>query len=291
MKLTPLHPLFAAQADEIDLNRPVTEEQAEQVHQAMNQYAVLVFRGQDLDDDQHMAFALALGDTETSRATVDVSDHRLKHQRMNDISNIGTDGRLLARDSRRRMFNLGNRLWHTDSSFKPTPAKYSLLYAHQVPESGGDTEFADMRAAWDGLDEDMRNRASGLVARHSLLYSRARLGWHGFTEEEKAGFEPVPQRLVRRHPGSGRLSLYLASHIGEIDGWPVAEAMIFISDLVEHATRPEYVYRHKWQQGDLVIWDNRCTMHRATAFDDVHQPRDVRRVTLRDSAPTLDQPL
>jgi alpha-ketoglutarate-dependent 2,4-dichlorophenoxyacetate dioxygenase len=291
MKLSPLHPLFAAQAEDIDLTEPVSGELIEQIHQAMNQYAVLVFRGQHLTDDQHMTFAQALGTVEAGRATVELTDHRLKHERMNDISNIGSDGKLLAPDSRRRMFNLGNRLWHTDSSFKPTPAKYSLLYAHAVPETGGDTEFADMRAAWDGLDAARQERALGQVARHSLLYSRARLGWHGFDEEEQAKFAPVPQRLVRRHPGSGRLSLYLASHIGAIDDWPVAEAMIFVSDLVEHATQRQYVFRHQWQQDDLVMWDNRCTMHRATAFDDVNQPRDVRRVTLTDSAPTLKQPL
>lgn len=291
MKLTPLHPLFAAQADGLDLRDPLNDERVHDIHQAMNQYAVLVFRGQQLTDEHHVAVGEALGTLEASRATVDLSDHRLSHQQMNDISNIGSDGELLAADSRRRMFNLGNRLWHTDSSFKPTPARYSLLYAHRVPAEGGDTEFADMRAAWDALDSRRQALAMGKVAMHSLLYSRARLGWHDFTEEERQRYDPVPQRLVRRHPESGRLSLYLASHIGGIGDWPVAEAMIFVSDLVEHATQPQFVFRHRWQNGDLVMWDNRCTMHRATAFDDATEPRDVRRVTLQDVAPTLAQPI
>ncbi|MGB7301376.1 MAG: TauD/TfdA family dioxygenase [Burkholderiaceae bacterium] len=291
MKLTALHPVFAARIDGINLRHPLSPAMVARIHQGMNDYAVLVFRDQDLTDEHHLAVGQALGEIETSRATVDETDHRLQHNNMNDISNIGSDGKLLAADARRRMFNLGNRLWHTDSSFKPTPAKYSLLYAHHVPAAGGDTEFADMRAAWDALDKPMRQRLDGLVAMHSLLYSRARLGWHDFNEQERAKFKPVPQRLVRRHEGSGRLGLYLASHIGEIQGWPVAEAMIFVSDLVEHATRPGFVFRHQWKKGDLVIWDNRCTMHRATAFDDVNEPRDLRRVTLQDSAPTLAQPI
>jgi alpha-ketoglutarate-dependent 2,4-dichlorophenoxyacetate dioxygenase len=291
MQFTALHPLFAARFDGFDLREPMTADRIEQVHQAMNRFAVVLFRGQQLTADQQMAFGEALGPVETSRATVNAEDHRLKHSLMNDISNLASDGSLLARDSARRFFNLGNRLWHTDSSFKSTPAKYSLLYAHDVPEGQGDTEFADMRAAYDALDQSVRDKLTDQVAMHSLLYSRALLGFHDFSDEEQVQFQPVPQRMVRRHPGSGRLGLYLAAHIGDIKGWEVPEAMIFVRELIEHATRREFVFRHQWRNGDLIIWDNRCTMHRATPFDDVNQVRDLRRVTISDYAPTLEQPV
>jgi alpha-ketoglutarate-dependent 2,4-dichlorophenoxyacetate dioxygenase len=165
------------------------------------------------------------------------------------------------------------------------------LLSRSVPPEGGETEFADMRAAWDALPSTMQARVKDLVCWHSLLYSRAQLGFHGFNDEEKKQFEPVPQRLVRRHAGSGRLSLYLSAHIGRIEGWLVPEAMVFIRDLVEHATRREFVFRHEWRVHDLVMWDNRCTMHRGLAYDDLKYQRDMRRVTLADSAPTLAQAL
>ncbi len=289
LTLKPLHPLFVAEATGIDLRQPVSPELAAEVHRAMDRYAVLVFPGQDIDDDQQIAFGRALGTLEPTRAVVDAHKHRLKHQEMNDISNLDTDGRLLAADDRRRMFNLGNRLWHSDSSFKATPALYSMLHGRVIPPEGGETEFADMRAAWDALPPKMQVKLRDLVTRHSLLYSRGILGFTEFTEEERKQFAPVRQRLVRRHPGSGRLSLYLSSHIGEIEGWPKPEAMALIRDLIEHATQREFVYRHQWRQYDIVMWDNRCTMHRARAYEDTTYPRDMRRVTLQDVAPTLEQ--
>ncbi|MBX5453655.1 MAG: TauD/TfdA family dioxygenase, partial [Acidobacteriia bacterium] len=206
-----------------------------------------------------------------------------------DISNLDVDGSILGAEDRRRLFNLGNRLWHSDSSFKKTPAMYSILHARVVPPEGGETEFADMRAAWDALDEKTKAEIRDLVCEHSLLYSRGQLGFTDFTDEERRQFAPVPQRLVRRHPGSGRLSLYLSSHIGAIRGWPVPEALALIRDLTEHATQREFVYRHVWARHDLVMWDNRCTMHRARPFDDKTYQRDLRRVTLQDIAPTLEQ--
>src|SRR3712207_4816077 len=255
----------------------------------MDRYAVLVFRDQRLDDDQQMAFGEALGPLEQTRGTVDAHKHRLKHQQMNDISNIDTDGKLLAADDRRRMFNLGNQLWHSDSSFKATPAKYSMLHARVIPPEGGETEFADMRAAWDALPEKMKAEVRDLVCEHSLIFSRAQLGFDEFTPEEMARCTPVPQRLVRRHPGSGRLSLYLSAHIGRIQGWQRPEAMALIRELTEFATQREFVYSHSWTVGDLVVWDNRCTMHRGRRYEDKTYPRDMRRVTLKDSAPTLEQ--
>lgn len=289
MRVTPLHPHIGARVEGVDLRKPLTAEVRASIEAAMDRHAVLVFPRQDLNDDQHMAFGSAFGPVEQTRFTVDAEKHRLSHPQMNDISNLDVNGEILKADDRRRMFNLGNRLWHSDSSFKSTPAKYSLLHARSVPPEGGETEFADMRAAWDALPEKMRFRVKDLVCWHSLLYSRALLGFHGFTADEQKQFAPVPQRLVRRHAGSGRLSLYLSSHIGRIEGWQVPEAMALIRDLIEHATQREFVYRHEWRVHDLVVWDNRCTMHRGRPYDDTVYQRDMRRVTLQDSAPTLEQ--
>ena len=291
LKITPLHALIGARAEGIDLRTPLTRELAVQIEGAMDRHAVLVFPGQDIDDEQQIAFGLNFGPIETTRATVDAHKHRLKYQQVNDISNLDENGEILGADDRRRMFNLGNRLWHSDSSFKSTPAKYSMLHARSIPPEGGETEFADMRAAWDALPEKMQARLRDLVCDHSLLYSRALLGFTAFDEGERRQFAPVPQRLVRRHPGSGRLCLYLSAHIGSIHDWPAPEAMALIRDLAEHATQREFVYQHRWNVHDLVVWDNRCTMHRGRPYDDKAYRRDMRRVTLSDRAPTLEQTL
>ena len=285
----PLQERFAAEVTGVELRTVHARSALESIREAMDRFAVLVFRDQHLDDDQQIAFGLNFGPLEAETATVDVHKRRLKHAQMNDISNLDEHGQVLAADDRRRMFNLGNRLWHSDSSFKATPAKYSLLHGRVVPPEGGETEFADMRAAWDALPERTKAKLRDLVCEHSLLFSRGQLGFTEFTEDERARFAPVPQRLVRRHARSGRLSLYLSSHIGRIRGWPVPEALALVRDLMEHATQREFVYRHSWRRHDLVIWDNRCTLHRARPFEDSEHPRDMRRVTLQDSRPTLEQ--
>ena len=289
LTLKPLHPLFVAEATGLDLRRPLPPGLAAEIHRAMDTYAVLVFPGQDIDDDQQMEFGRQLGTLEATRGVVDAHKHRLKHQEMNDISNLDTDGTLLAADDRRRMFALGNRLWHSDSSFKATPALYSMLHARVIPPEGGETEFADMRAAWDALPARSKAKVKDMTTWHSLIYSRAQLGFDAYTEEEKRAFAPVQQRLVRRHPGSGRVSLYLSAHIGRLEGMPVPEGLAMIRDLTEHATQRDFVHSHSWRQHDLVMWDNRCTLHRARPFEDTTYPRDMRRVTLQDVAPTLEQ--
>jgi len=289
LQLTPLHPLFAAEVSGIDLRQTPDPALCDAIHRAMDRYAVLVFRDQQLDDDQQMAFGEALGPLEQSRGVVDVHKQRLKHRQMADISNIDLDGKLLGADDRRRMFNLGNQLWHSDSSFKATPAKYSMLHARMIPPEGGETEFADMRAAWDALPAKMQTKIRDMVTEHSLIFSRGQLGFTDYTDQERLDFAPVPQRLVRWHPGSQRHSIYLSSHIGRILGWPVPEAMALIRQLLEHATQRSFVYTHHWTQWDLVVWDNRSTMHRARPYEDQTYPRDMRRVTLMDVAPTLDQ--
>ena len=287
----PLHPLFAAEITGLDLRTPPPPDVVASIDAAMDQYAVVVVRDQQFDDDQQLAFAKAMGPLESTVAVVDQHLHRLKYREMVDISNLDINGSVIAADDRRRMFNLGNLLWHSDSSFKATPAKYSMLHARVIPPSGGETEFADMRAAYDALSAAQKSQIESLVCDHSLIYSRALLGFEDFTAEEKSQFAPVPQRLVRRHAGSGRRSIYLSAHIGTIHGRLRPEAMVLIRELMEHATQRQFVYSHQWRLHDLVIWDNRCTMHRARPYDERNYKRDMRRLTLEDSMPTLAQPL
>ena len=289
LRLTPVTPGFAARAEGLDLRRPLDPAAIREVDAAMDRYAVLVFPGQALDDAAQLAFGSQFGQVEDTPTLVDQERRRLETARINDISNLGADGKILAADDRRRMFNLGNRLWHSDSSFKATPAHYSMLHSRVIPPEGGETQFADMRAAWDALPAKLQGQVRDLVCEHSLIFSRAMLGFDAFTEEERLRCAPVPQRLVRRHPGSGRLSLYLSSHAGRIRGWQTPEALALLRDLTEHATRREFVYTHEWAVNDLVVWDNRCTMHRGLTYDDKTYPRDMRRVTLTDTAPTMEQ--
>jgi alpha-ketoglutarate-dependent 2,4-dichlorophenoxyacetate dioxygenase len=255
----------------------------------MNEYAVLVFHDQDIDDEQQLAFTLSLGQLEGStRASLrDQDDYRLPAT-FNDVSNLDKNNQVFARDDRRRLFAIGNRLWHSDSSFKVVPAMYSLLHARSTPSRGGNTEFADMRAAYDALDAEIKAEIEDLICEHSQIFSRQQIGFFDLTEEERARFKPVRQRLVRTHPATGRKSLFLASHAGGIVGWPVPEARLLLRDLIEHATQREYVYSHKWSVGDLVMWDNRRTMHRGRSFP-AHEPRDVRRTTLAGDGPTAVQ--
>ncbi|HKC07464.1 MAG TPA: TauD/TfdA family dioxygenase [Methylomirabilota bacterium] len=280
-------PCFAGEVDGLDLARPLSPEDAAAIHAGMDRYAVLVFHGRPVTLEQQMAFTLALGPIEQAIGTGLRENERIPTT-FADVSNLDKDDRVFERDSRTRLFALGNRLWHSDSSFKPTPAKYSLLHAHRIPSRGGNTEFADMRAGWDSLDPEMQGACEGLICEHSQIYSRQILGFTDFTDDERARFAPVRQVLVRTHPVTGRKSLYLSSHAGGIEGWPVPEARAFLRDLVEHATQRQFVYSHQWRVGDLVMWDNRQTMHRARPFPE-HEPRDVRRTTLAGERPTVAQ--
>jgi len=278
-----IHPVFVGEVSGIDIARPLSSDEVAAIDEGMNRHAVLVFHGQTLTDEQQMAFTLNFGALENARGgNITKPEDRRLQVGMNDVSNIGKDGGLLARDSRQRLFNLGNMLWHSDSSYRAIPAKFSLLSARVVNPRGGNTEFADMRAAYDALDAATKAEIEDLVCEHSLLYSRGSLGQVDFTEDERAMFRPVRQRLVRTHPATGRKSLYLSSHAGAIVGMPMPEARVLLRDLTEHATQPAFVYRHSWRVGDLVIWDNRATMHRARPFDDAGQPRELRRVTTLD---------
>jgi len=289
MKTRQIGPCFAGEVDDIDLRKPLTRDEAAAVHAGMDEFAVLVFHDQPLDDEQQLAFSRSLGELEHAIGTsLRAPDEYRLPTTFADVSNLDKDHKVFARDDRRRLFAIGNRLWHSDSSFKAIPAKYSLLHARAIPSKGGNTEFADMRAAYDALDAETKAEIEDLVCEHSQLFSRQQLGFFDFTDEERARFAPVRQRLVRTHPSTGRRSLYLSSHAGGILGWPVPEARAFLRDLVEHATQRPFVYAHRWRVGDLVMWDNRRTMHRARPFP-VHEPRDMRRTTLAGDAPTAAQ--
>jgi alpha-ketoglutarate-dependent 2,4-dichlorophenoxyacetate dioxygenase len=284
----PARPDFVAEVSGIDLRRPLTPAEAERIDAGMAQYAVLVFRDQPIDDDQQLAFSRHFGPLETATGDIAQGAERRLRMEINDISNLDRNNAVLARDDRKRLFALGNMLWHSDSSFKPTPAKYSLLSARILPDRDGNTQFADMRAAWDTLDAQTQALVRDLVCDHSQIFSRGLLGFGDFTEDEMVKFAPVPQRLVRRHPDTGRLSLFLSAHAGAIHGWPVPEARALLRDLTEHATERERVHTHVWRPHDLVMWDNRTTMHRARRYP-AEQVRDLRRTTVADSAPTLQQ--
>ena len=283
---------FAGEVSGIDLRQSLSPEIVSAIESGMDKYAVLVFRDQDITDNQQLEFSQNFGPVESSiggnisslRSTR--PDQRRLSVDIADLSNLDQDQNVYAREDRRRLFNLGNRLWHSDSSFRAVPAKYSILSAHRLPANGPNTEFADMRAAYDALDASAKAEVEGMICEHSLMYSRGQLGFTDFTEEERQIFAPVRQVLVRTHPVTLRKSLFLASHAGKIIGWPEAEARIFLRDLIEHATQLQFVYVHHWKLHDIVMWDNRQTMHRVCRFKDFEDVRDVRRTTISSDGST-----
>jgi alpha-ketoglutarate-dependent 2,4-dichlorophenoxyacetate dioxygenase len=288
VSINPLHPLFVGEVSGVDITLPLTRDTVAAIEAGMDRHAILVFRDQKLTDEQQLAFSRNFGELEFTRGTGISKPGELRlDPAFADVSNLDTNDKPLARDNRRRLYSLGNRLWHSDSSFKAIPATYSLLSGRIVVDKGGETEFADMRAAYDALDAPTKAQIEHLICEHSLQYSREQLGF-ALTPEERATMRPVRQRLVRTHPVTGRKSLYLASHIGTIIGWPMPEARAFIRDLIEHATQPQFVYAHRWRQWDLVMWDNRQTMHRVRRYDESRK-RDMRRTTVAGTAMTVAQ--
>lgn len=284
--LDPANPEFGAEVTGVDISGGVSATEAQAIEKSINRFGVLVFRNQVINDEQQFAFSENFGPMELATGDVTAHTDRRLSMKVNDISNLDKDGKVLQRDDRARLFGLGNMLWHSDSSFKTVPARYSLLSARVIPEQGGNTQFADMRAAWDALDTDLQEECKTLTCQHSQLFSRASLGFEDFTETQIQQWQPVEQRLVRKHPHTGRHSLFLSSHIGGINGWPVPEARMYIRDLTEHATQTQFVYTHHWQPWDLVMWDNRATMHRARRYDHT-QPRDLHRTTVSDELSSL----
>ncbi len=289
LSIEPIQPQFAAKVSGVDLCSGISSGDAAAIDAGMDRYGVLVFPDQRISDEQQLAFTRNFGAIERAQGGNITKDNEYRLQDgMIDVSNLDQRGQPYDRNDRRRMFNLGNRLWHSDSSYRAVPAKYSLLSARTVASRGGDTEFADMRAAYDALDEDMKALIEDLVCEHSLIYSRGSMGFSELTESERSMFKPVRQRLVRTHPVTGRKSLFLSSHIGTIVGWQIPEARDLIRDLIEHATQREFVYAHVWKEFDFVMWDNRQTMHRVRRFDE-SQPRDMRRTTVAGTAMTAEQ--
>jgi alpha-ketoglutarate-dependent 2,4-dichlorophenoxyacetate dioxygenase len=292
ISVNPLHPHIGAEVSGVDAARPLDEATIATLWQAIDKHSVLVFKHQSISDAQLKAFAAPFGPLEIGRAALQGGKRRLDIPEIGDISNLDIDNKIRVRDDRRRLDMLGNRLWHTDASYMPVPVVLGMLFAVAVPPAsalgGGQTEFADMRAAYDALDDDMKAAIDGLTVEHDIFWSRGQIGFTEFPPGEREKYPPSPQKLVRRHPGSGRKTLYLSAHASHIVGWPVADGRLLLHDLNTHATQRQFVYSHKWATGDLVIWDNRCTMHRGRPHDET-QPRDLRRATTLDIGSTLDE--
>jgi alpha-ketoglutarate-dependent 2,4-dichlorophenoxyacetate dioxygenase len=277
-----LHPCFVAEVSPVELKVVRDEATLAQIRGGMDEFAVLVFRDQIWSDAEHLDFAQRLdGRLHTKLGISALQKNRFGNEALGDISNLDESGEIMKSDNRRRMYGLGNRLWHTDASFQDPPGRYSMLSAKVVPPVDADTEFADMRAAYDALPEGEKARLEGLRVHHSIAYSRQTLGFE-FSENEQEALKGAVHPLVRTIPRSGRRSLYLASHASRVIDWPVPEGRLLLRELIEHATQPRFVYRHQWRVGDLVIWDNRATMHRARPFDDARYRRELRRVTTLD---------
>jgi alpha-ketoglutarate-dependent 2,4-dichlorophenoxyacetate dioxygenase len=283
-----LHPLFVGEVDGIDLSTDLDDTSIAAIREAIDRYAVLVFHGQSLDDDALLAFGRRFGTMAAPRNHRVV--RRLAHGEIADISNLDERGSVRDRSDHRRLDALANQLWHSDASFRPISGELSMLYAHVVPPKGGETEFADLRAAYDELDDDMKATVEGLICEHSIFQSRGLLGHTDYTDAERAALPTVRHPLVRTHPGSKRKTLYMGSHAQAIVGWPVPDARLLLRDLMDHATERRFVHSHTWEVGDLVIWDNRCTLHRGRRYDDANYKRDLRRVTTQDMTSIADNP-
>jgi alpha-ketoglutarate-dependent 2,4-dichlorophenoxyacetate dioxygenase len=278
-----LHPTFVGEVSGVDITKPLSRDQVAEIEAGMHEHAVLVFHDQPLTDQQQIEFTRNFGELEVTLAgqMKKPEERRFQQLELGDISNMDEHERLRARDDARRMYALANRLWHSDASFRAVGAGYTLLHARVVPSNGGNTEFADMRAAYAALSEQDKAEVADLVCEHSIVFSRAQIGMEVKSDEHAERLKPVPHPLVITDPANGRKSLYLSSHIGGIRGWPVPEARAFIRDLAEHATERRFVYSHEWQVNDLVMWDNRTVMHRARRFRDLEEKRDLRRTSLK----------
>ena len=284
LKFQKLHPRFFAEVSPVDLRLVHDRETLGEIRAAMDEYAVLVFREQPFTDAEQLNFAQRLdGQLHARTGAATIGKNRLGDEALTDISNVGETGEVLAPSDRRRMYALGNRLWHTDASFVDPSGRYSMLSARIVPSVPVETEFADMRAAYDALSLEAKAQLEGLRAHHSIAYSRQTLGFE-FSEDEQGKLKGAVHPIVRTNPRSGCRALYVASHASRIIDWPVPEGRLLLRDLIEHATQPQFVYRHPWRAGDFVIWDNRATMHRARPFDDTKHRREFRRVTTLDIA-------
>lgn len=288
-----VHPTFVGEVSGVDITKPLTRDEVDAIEAGMHEYSVLVFHGQPLTDEQQVEFTRNFGELEVTLAgqLAKPEERRFQQLELGDISNLDAGEKLRARDDSRRMYALANRLWHSDASFRAVGAGYTLLHARVIPSKGGNTEFADMRAAYEALSPEEKAEVDGLVCEHSIVFSREQIGLEVKSDQHSDKLKPVPHKLVLTDEVNGRKSLYLSSHIGSIIGWPVPEARAFIRDLAEHATQRQFVYAHEWRVGDMVMWDNRTVMHRARAFRDLKEKRDLRRTSLKgvglEMAPAL----
>jgi len=288
-----VHPTFVGEVSGVDITKPLTRDEVDAIEAGMHEYSVLVFHDQPLTDEQQVEFTRNFGELEVTLAgqLAKPEDRRFQQLELGDISNLDAGENLRARDDSRRMYALANRLWHSDASFRAVGAGYTLLHARVIPSKGGNTEFADMRAAYEALSDEQKAEVDALVCEHSIVFSREQIGLEVKSDQHSDKLKPVPHKLVLTDSVNGRKSLYLSSHIGSIIGWPVPEARAFIRDLSEHATQRQFVYSHEWRVGDMVMWDNRTVMHRARAFRDLKEKRDLRRTSLKgvglEMAPAL----
>lgn len=284
MHITPLHPCFGARIDGIDLAQPLDDAIFQQVHDAFQEHSVLVFPDQRLPDEQQMAFSRRFGPLETTIRSINTQEKTLPH--IANLSNVDADNRLIPAGDKRNVFNAGNQMWHTDSSFKKVPAMASLLSGREIPAEGGETQFASMRVGYQRLPADMQRFLEGKVAIHSFVYSRGLVDDGLLPPEHAAQVPPVRQALVRANPVNGRKAFYVGSHACEVVGMPTAEARALLRELREAATRPELVYTHRWRVGDLVMWDNRCMLHRGRPWDESKYRRIMHRTTVAGEGPT-----
>jgi alpha-ketoglutarate-dependent 2,4-dichlorophenoxyacetate dioxygenase len=291
MKITPVHPCLGARVEGVDLAGPVDAAAFQRIFDAFQEYSVLVFHDQRLTDEQQMAFSERFGPLETTLKATGRED-RL-HPQLVDLSNVDPDhdDRLIGWDDRRMVYQSGNQLWHTDSSFKPVPAMASLLSGREVPPLGGETEFVSMRHTWTTLPEALRASLEGRVVVHSILYSRSTIALGLFDPEHERALAPVRQALVRANPVNGRKSVYIGSHAWYVEGMSLEESRRLLDDLLARTTRPEYVLQHRWRQWDLVMWDNRCVLHRGRPWDAARYRRVMRRTTIAGEGPTAEPPL
>jgi alpha-ketoglutarate-dependent 2,4-dichlorophenoxyacetate dioxygenase len=287
LQLNPLHPVFAAEAYGVDIRQPLPPQVVRQIDDAMDKYAVLVFRNQPLDQDQQIAFTRQFGKLDAGLRKARAGQHRFKYDELIDISNVDAQGRIDRANLAKIGSNVANALWHSDSSFQKPAAKYSMLHAVHVPPRGGETEFCDLRAAYDALPQDLKEEIAGLKSEHFAFHSRLAMGDNTYTPEQMAKFPPVQWPLVRVHSGSGRKVLWVGVHATHILGRTVPEGRLLLLDLLEHATQRQFVYTHTWQVGDLVIWDNRATLHRGRRWD-MSQRRELRRSTIDDEQSLLE---
>lgn len=282
LQFTRLHPLFVAAVSPIDLRQVDDPATLTALRAGMDEYAVLVFRNQPFTDAEQLAFAQRFdGQLHAKTGAAALGGNRFGNEALADIGNVDDSGELLPPGDRRRQYGLANRLWHTDASFEQPCGRYSMLSARVLPPVAADTDFADMRSAHATLPAATRQHIAELRAHHSIAYSRQTLGFE-FSADELDRLRGASHPLVRRNPTNGRPALYLAAHAERIIDWPLADGRLLLRDLIEHATQPQFVYRHRWQPHDLVIWDNRATMHRARPFADTRYRRELRRVTTLD---------